>query len=424
MHVDGDKSSPVLQLKLILMTINSFIRMDLSELPLNEEDAENMELLDLVKFPFMSGEYESEEDTIRDQANGMLVDPNSSGYPQEPPLSGFERSGPNDGTSAKDFWNSDIAAMTARSSDSSSLLALGGSEKGKIGKFCPPPPFNSHVPLREKYERWLQWKIAFDVALAVVDGCPSELQKTGLLHTHAGDEVRMIIATMSLPPLHGGRTCPGGEYAILSEGLNKYFRSLVSGKSDYVIFKDRKQKKDEDIHQYTLNLRALAMHAGIGFESNPFRVTFLEGLKDRSLAEKADDEDLPIADVVLIGGRRELRMEELKDKPGHEMLPRPVEVMSIDKKKQPWKGPRSAGGKRSFSGAGQNLLSKARRCGRCGGRAHEGRICPAIGKSCNICKKMDHYAVCCRQTRKQTNRVETVTQPKYEAVEENFQVLT
>lgn len=208
--------------------------------------------------------------------------------------------------------------------------------KAKLGGFNAPAPLEKGIMQSEKYERWLKWKTTFDVALLICDGEPSDTQKTGLLYTYVGDETRDIINMLSLPPMHGDRTCRDGQYAELSKGLNLYFRTLVDETTDFARYNARKQVQGESVHQFALKLRDLAIRVGVSHDSIAFRHQFLAGLTNRELAKKATEDGSPISTVIQQAGRIEQATEVNEAKPwldpGHQLA-----VIAAVSSKRGWK---------------------------------------------------------------------------------------
>lgn len=57
----------------------------------------------------------------------------------------------------------------------------------------------------------------------------------------------------------------------------------------------------------------------------------------------------------------------------------------------------------------------AQDCNRCGGSAHAIGSCPALNKTCRVCQKMGHFAVCCRARQpmnSRTNAARAFEQPR------------
>lgn len=219
------------------------------------------------------------------------------------------------------YWDAsgnrgDGIPLDSSSRPNNELVSQHNSRVGtRLGRFNAPAPFERDIKQSEKYERWLKWKTTFDVSLSICDGMPADHQKTGLLYTYVGDEVRDVIAMLSLPPMHNGRHCREGEYIELSKGLNDYFRTLVDATTDFARYTARKQISGESVHQFAIKLRDLALRVDVGHESIGFRHQFLTGLGNRPLARKATEEGLSIGQVIQQAGRIEQASEVEATKP-------------------------------------------------------------------------------------------------------------
>lgn len=231
----------------------------------------------------------------------------------------FNSTRPSQYATPRDYWDSTIqkskpqcglfGSAESFDADKSQQGGFTRQPNARLGRFNAPAQFEKDIKQSEKYERWLKWKTTFDIALSICDGVPSDRQKTGLLHTYVGDEVRDVIAMLQLPPMHVGRVCREGEYAELSRGLNDYFRTLVDESTDFARYNIRKQLSGESVHQFAMKLRDLAIRVNIGHETIGFRHQFLMGLSNRALARKANEEGLSIGEIIQQAGRIEQATE-------------------------------------------------------------------------------------------------------------------
>lgn len=265
----------------------------------------------------------------------------------------------------------------------------------RMGKFIPPPAFTQRIGQADKFERWVKWKAAFDIALAVAGGAPSELQKAGMLFTCVGDEIRDVVTMLELPPLHEERRCESGEYVELSKGLHNYFRTLVDESTLHARYHARVQQSAETAHDFCLHLRQLGKAISVDHGSFQFKHHFLAGLLNRTLAERAVEEDLSVAEVFRRSGRIEQANEVRKAKQlFSEDHGQAGVVMAVHKG-----GPstRSIEAKRKFFEKKDGPRAKWGKCGTCGRREHpRGRTCPAIGKKCNKCGELNHFEEVCK----------------------------
>jgi hypothetical protein len=280
-------------------------------------------------------------------------------------------------------------------------------------RFQRPQPLQENIPVAEKYERWLDWKGAFDVALSVCDSQPSEQQKAALLFTTVGPETQRTIRLLALPPMHQGSSCNGREYDTLSTGLNSFFRGMVDESVDYSRFHDASQEAAEGIHKYTLRLRALAASVNVAPSSFAFRHQLLKGMRDRELAVKAADDSIAIAELIQIAARKEQREASSvlrKPEPWSSIETQPV-IAAVSANKGWKKRPRV---EKRFATKDRDTgpPSKSKSCRYCGGRQHEDKkSCPAYGKECHECGTSNHFASVCEKRKK---KISAMTQDERE----------
>lgn len=256
----------------------------------------------------------------------------------------------------------------------------------------------TNVPVAERYETWLDWKKGFDIAAAVCVPQLSEQQKTRLLFTSVGMETQKIIRLLGLPPSNKYPWAAEREFSDLSMGLNKFFRAMVDESVDHARFHECKQEAREGIHDYAMRLKRLATGIDIDPASFSFRHQMLKGMRNKDLAMKAADDNIPLGDVIQTAARKEQReaSESGKRLDPWQMLgdPQPmVAAVSTDKE---WKGSRPM--KRQAPSEAGSSAAKGKPCRYCGGRSHpDKRSCPAFGKDCRSCGLKNHFEKVCEK---------------------------
>lgn len=270
---------------------------------------------------------------------------------------------------------------------------------GGMMRFQRPQPLQENIPAAERYERWLDWKGSFDVALSVCEGNPSEQQKAALLFTSVGPETQKTIRLLALPPMQKGDWSLGREYLELSNGLNSFFRGMVDEAIDFSRFHGVQQEHSEGIHKYTLRVRGLAVCVNIDPSSSAFRHQLLKGMRDRELAIKATDENIPLSVLIQTAARKEHRgagvttnnIETWRQPEAPQTMVAAVSTSRGWRKNRAEKRP-------AFGGQHEGPGNKGKSCRYCGHRQHEDKkLCPAHGKECHQCGTANHFAAMCEK---------------------------
>ena len=138
------------------------------------------------------------------------------------------------------------------------------------------------------------------------------------------------------------------------------------------------------------------------------RLRFIAGLQNsehkmKVLEHLQQKPDATIDDILLVIQQREQTVQFV-NKPAD-----PNETVSYA---------RNGSQRNKFNGNGKKSTERtnySKDCPKCGTK-HEPRSCPAFGKTCNSCKKPNHFAKVCRAKKQTTNYVEdeTKTQPNSE----------
>lgn len=227
-----------------------------------------------------------------------------------------------------------------------------------------------------------------------------------LLFTSVGLETQKAITLLGLPPMHRGGWDTGTEYGTLSRRLNSFFRGMVVEAVDYSRFHDAKQSSSEGIHDYTLRLRGLASCVNVDPASFAFHHQVLKGMRNKELATKAGDMNIPLGELIRIAARkeqRELSGGGMTNPWESQRLTQPtVSALTSSRRdnKAGYSGKRQAS--RPASGAPEN---KMRSCRYCGGRQHsDKKECPAFGKECRGCGAKNHFKKVCEKKKQRKSR--------------------
>ena len=123
------------------------------------------------------------------------------------------------------------------------------------------------------------------------------------------------------------------------------------------------------------------------------------GILNQNVREKllAEGDELTLEKATIMCRTHEVTQAQLKTFHGTKSIPIKQEIDAISR----YPNRNSSRKKQKASG------SKSKPCYFCGGTYSPSHVCPAKGKSCSICKKLNHFARVCQS--KTVNSVEEDT---------------
>ncbi|XP_070579289.1 uncharacterized protein [Ptychodera flava] len=259
------------------------------------------------------------------------------------------------------------------------------------------PSFSVHTdtgsigPRWEKYVRKIENTF---VAFKVTD----DKQKRALLLHYAGDEVSDISDTLS---------DTGVDYKTARDKLQSYFLPKRNIEYERFRFRETMQDKDENVDAYNTRLQQLAATCEFHDKEQEVKSQIIRGCLSARVRRRALREELSLTQLLDLARSFEVSESQAQG------MEKPSETASVNAIKQQ----RSQTTKRKqyrSQASRQNNRSQAsgqnNKCYNCGGKYPHDKACPAKGKSCNFCKKQNHFAKCCR------SRGERATKVKVKAV--------
>jgi hypothetical protein len=136
-------------------------------------------------------------------------------------------------------------------------------------------------------------------------------------------------------------------------------------------------------------IRRLTKYARVCDEptnSEAFRMQFLQGMRDKTLAARAVEEGMAISQLITILATREhTRVNAPQAPPAAPRPAAPALVAVVRRAKTTRPAARSLG---------NPIL-----CGKCGG-PHGSGGCKAEGRKCHACGMMGHYERCCKKSKR------------------------
>ena len=186
------------------------------------------------------------------------------------------------------------------------------------------------------------------------------------------------------------------------------FEGHIAPKSNPIFarfkFYNRMQGQAEPVEQYITDLKLLAKDCAFDNADEMIRDRIVFGTNSQKVRERLFSEggELTLDKAASIARNYELAKDQLKSMTDDD------DVYAIRRRRYVTKStdPRA----RRNTEAAQMQETKKERCKNCGGQPHRNRdFCPAKGKTCFKCRKLNHLARLCRSTRIDFIEDETVS---------------
>ena len=188
-------------------------------------------------------------------------------------------------------------------------------------------------------------------------------------------------------------------YDAVIQKYNEHFIPKRNTIHERAKFYQRRQKSGESAEQYIRSLHELADNCQFeGNKEEQIRDAIVIGIKDRELSERMQlKEELTLQMAVTMARQSEMVKGQVQ-----EQVPSPYMDTNEVRGARPKSVNRqnsSRVSRRQKQQQQQNRQQKqgnpTTRCTRCN-RQHGQNNCPAMGKTCNKCGKINHFAVCCK----------------------------
>ena len=239
-----------------------------------------------------------------------------------------------------------------------------------MAQFKPPEKFDF------SNGRWTEWKNAFTAfrMITELDKKSAELQVATLKYC-MGSEIESILRTMNLTEDEAK------SYETIVNKLDAYFKPRKNIIRLRRIFHKRLQLEHENVETYLRELYEAAEDCDFTDKKERIRDQFISGIYDDELAEKLELMYLSKGDNQAFSLKKVTEYArtyvDVKNNRRNNMNLSRTSVDRIQNK--------------------TNADNQASKCARCGFEQHTlASKCPALGKTCNYCKKVNHFASVCR----------------------------
>lgn len=254
------------------------------------------------------------------------------------------------------------------------------------------PPFNDKLEGHLLFEEWNKWHQAFErvcVAMKLKD----EEEKYNWL---------MAIAGQFICDIHDNTTKVAEEVAPDEDGIAplysnaiKRLKAYFDSKSNVIlqkeIFREMKQKSDEDFTSFLIRLRQQVTRCGydVATQADEIHFQIVQGAKSGKVRQKARQVK-NIDELSKFATGQEADELKLKKKAETEQENiNAVKVFKSRPKSSPKWSPKFSPGEK-------------RKCFRCEATDHlaAAESCPARGHKCASCGKLGHYEKCCNSRKR------------------------
>lgn len=286
-------------------------------------------------------------------------------------------------------------------------------------------PFPKSVKPTDQLQEWTLWLSNFRMAVEKA-GIVDQRARAIDLSLHIGDEMRRIIVGKDMFPPEQSVDETFPFYDRLVESLDEHFRGLTDESVDVKTFNTMKQGDSETALEYEFRLRQMAKRAN---ETNlaMIRTRYIDGMRDKDLAERAFVEGISFKDVVMMATRKEAiastkkpdfspwggepiavsaianvePRQVIKSETSRDWTPsRPrVEPREwIDRRPRFRRAqPAASGSFRRPDSRRPNAFENSSRCPKCGISQHRSTQCPADNSTCFNCGETGHFRQMCRK---------------------------
>ncbi len=261
-------------------------------------------------------------------------------------------------------------------------------------------PFDPDADSSSVGVRWEKWLKKFENLLVALNITAAK-RKRALLLCYAGDKVYEIFDTF---------TDAGGvdDYDTAKTKLDDYFKPLKNVEYEIFTFREARQEPGETIDQYCTRLKTLANTCEYTDSAREIRIHIVQTCTSNRLRRRAlREKDLTL--VKLLDMARTMEGSE-RHAIGIEKRP-DVQVVYYGEKQKQFKRYRNEGFQAPKSDKSENHGSQKsdgnKQCFRCGGKyPHDNGLCPATGKKCHKCERLNHFSKMCKTERNSVKYVE------------------
>ncbi|CAB3986536.1 Uncharacterized protein K02A2.6 [Paramuricea clavata] len=244
----------------------------------------------------------------------------------------------------------------------------------------PPPPFDAEGDNSSLAQRWKEWRERFNM-YTVAANIEDDAQKCAVLLYVAGPSVHKIFKTLQ---------DTGTDFKTALEKLDEYFQPQKNVIYERYVFKQTHPTPGESVDSYITRLRTLAETCEFESAENEIRDQFVMTCSSHGFHTKLLREtDLTLAKLITMARVKELAEKQALNISGHNSW------NNVNRVKDEGNDEAKDKVRHAKYVPEPHKQNKCRNCGNEFKQGHK-EVCPAKGKTCRACGKLNHFARVCR----------------------------
>ncbi|KAJ8913367.1 hypothetical protein NQ315_008758 [Exocentrus adspersus] len=211
--------------------------------------------------------------------------------------------------------------------------------------------------------------------------------KVAILLNVAGEEAQKKFQTFELTDAQRK------DFNEVVQAFKIYGKPMKNETFDRYKFFTRAQQEGESFEHYITAIKVLAADCNFGtLEESLVRDRIVSGISDFAMQEKL----LQQSDLTLKRAEQMCRASEVSRYQVEQLKgDKEVHALRVGQQKRKNAGRKGKVGAQSSATTGVGTQGTEYDCLKCG-RRHGPRSCPAFGKKCTVCNKLNHFAVGCK----------------------------
>ena len=239
-------------------------------------------------------------------------------------------------------------------------------------------PFLPDIDPASTADRWAKWVTSLEFYFDAAEVTTDARKKALLLH-HMGGATQDIFISIIRPSLANQEPRIAETYASIKSALSSHFAPNVNVDFEIFQFRQARQLQDESMEEYVGRLRGLAINCKFPNAEKEIKQHIIYSCADPGLRRRAlRDSTLDLPKLLVLARTHEATEQQAKQ------IEDDLGKLSLARQLQP------------TTHAVLNIAQQAA-CPNCGtSHTPSWESCPAQGRACTHCGKLNHFSIVCR----------------------------